>query len=273
MQYYIIQLNLPNKTTFSEHICSNFHKMHYRSGHFEFIGKRKTMEDVTVILDNIPTEKYQYFAIFDGHCGSDASNYASVHIHESFKKHFNETPDSDILESLDSAVQEINAILIQRYKNQGCVVGIVVISDESIYSYNIGDVRAIIVYPDGKVERISHDHRASDPEEKLIIESLGGKVINKRLMGIFEISRSLGDGGFSDFICTRPFTSVLKRIDGSKIILACDGVWDVVNEKTAAKIAQKNMDPNDAAMEIVDCAIKNRSKDNISCVVIDLTHS
>lgn len=246
--------------------------MQLRSGHFEFIGKRTTMEDVTVILGNIPSENYNYFAIFDGHCGSDASQYAGKHIHELFKKHFMNSQDSDVLEALDQAVQEVNQDLTKKWKNQGCVVGIVVISNDNVYSYNIGDVRAIIVYPDGKTERISHDHRASDPDEKILIESLGGKVISKRLMGIFEISRTLGDGDFMKYISTEPFTSVRKRVDGAKVVLACDGVWDVLNDQTAAKIALKNKNPNDAAMEIVDFAIKNHTKDNISCIVIDLTH-
>lgn len=246
--------------------------MKCRIGNFEFIGKRTTMEDVTSIFENVPSENYYYCAIFDGHCGSKASQYAGIHIHELFKKHFEENQDSDVFKALDQSVQEVNQVLIKQCKSQGSVVGIVVVSDDTVYSYNIGDVRAIIVIPDGKFERISHDHRASDPEEMKIIESLGGKVISKRLMGIFEISRTLGDGDYMKYISTQPFTSVRKRVEGAKVILACDGVWDVVNEKTVAKIALQNKDPKNAAMDIVDQAIKNHSKDNISCVVIDITH-
>ena len=48
----------------------------FRYGHTECIGKRPTMEDVTVIIGDIPTEKYSYFAVFDGHGGTKVSHYA-----------------------------------------------------------------------------------------------------------------------------------------------------------------------------------------------------
>lgn len=242
----------------------------YQVGHYECLGKRKTMEDSTVIIGNLPIDSYIYFAIFDGHGGLKASQYAARNVHESFKNHFIANQDSDILKALDQGVQEVNNYLIQQWPSQGSAVGIIIISDEKVYSYNIGDVRAVMVYPDGDVERISHDHRANDPEEEKIIESLGGKVIDDRLQGVFEVSRTLGDGQFKQYICTEPFTSVKERVDGAKIILACDGVWDVMNDQTAAIIAQQNDDPKVAATEIVDQAIRSRTTDNVSCIVINL---
>ena len=86
-----------------------------------------------------------------------------------------------------------------------------------------------------------------------------------------EISRTLGDGEFKQFICTEPFTSERQRIDGAKIVLACDGVWDVMGDPTAGKIASQNEDPMKAAVAIVEQAKKNHTTDNVSCIVVDLT--
>lgn len=243
----------------------------FRIGHMECIGKRPTMEDVTVILGDTPADNYSYFAIFDGHGGTKVSHYCGKHIHECFKTHFTENQDNDVFKALNQAVQEVNHHAVKRWRTQGSVVGIIIVSDEKVYSYNIGDVRAIMIYPDGNVERISHDHRASDPQEERIIISKGGRVKDDRLMGILEISRTLGDGEFKKFINTEPFTSVKDRIDGAKIVLACDGVWDVMGDPTAAKIVKENENPEAAAAAIVEQAMKNHTTDNISCIVIDLT--
>ena len=143
----------------------------YRYGHVEFLGPRPTMEDATVILGDMPVENCSFFAIFDGHGGSKVSHYLGKHIHESFKKHFTENQDSNILKALDQTVQEINKYLVKRWKSQGSVIGVVIVTDEKVYAYNIGDVRAIMVYPDGKIERITHDHRACDLQEERIIQS------------------------------------------------------------------------------------------------------
>lgn len=241
-----------------------------RYGHSEIIGKRPTMEDVTVILDNIPTENYSYFAVFDGHGGRKVSHYLAKNVHEHFSSNFSN--DGDILKSLNDSIQMLNKQVVKKWKSQGSVIGVIIVSDEKIYSYNIGDVRAVMIYPDGKVERISHDHRAADPQEAKNIVSRGGFVRDDRLNGILEISRTLGDGNLKKYINTEPFTDVRDRVDGAKIILACDGVWDVMGDPTAAKIVREIDNPEEAARLIVDHAVRNHTTDNVSCIVIDLTH-
>lgn len=243
----------------------------YRSGHKEYKGERPTMEDATIIFGDIPDKGYSYYAVFDGHGGNKASHYAGKNIHESFKKHFTQNGDSDVFKALKEAFKDINRQPVRRSSNEGSVAGIIVLSDEKVYSYNIGDVRAVMVYPDGKYERISHDHRANDPEERKFIEDHGGKVVQDRLQGILEVSRTLGDGELEKFINTEPFTLEKERIDGAKIILACDGVWDVLDDEIAAKIVLKHDDPNAAALDIADQAMQNHTTDNVSCIVIDLT--
>lgn len=243
----------------------------FSSGHMEYKGERPAMEDATVIIGGIPSANYSYFAVFDGHGGNKAAHFAAKNMHESFKNHFSQNNDQDVFKALKTALLEINKQLVRRPSNEGCVAGIIVVSNEKVYSCNLGDVRSIMVYPDGKYERISHDHRASDPEEQKYIESRGGRVIQNRLEGILEVSRALGDGELKKYINTEPFTLEKDRIDGAKVIMACDGVWDVVDDEIAVKIVLKNADPNAAAMSIADQAMENHTTDNVSVVVIDLT--
>jgi serine/threonine protein phosphatase PrpC len=54
------------------------------------------------------------------------------------------------------------------------------------------------------------------------------------------------------------------------LILACDGVWDVLTDAEAVRIARSTRDPAKIAVRLRDTAIDRNSKDNISCLVIQL---
>lgn len=140
----------------------------YKYGNCEKIGERPTMEDATVIAGDVPDKNYCYFAVYDGHGGSHVSHYAGKHIHESFKNHFSK--EKDVVESINEAFEEINTKLMEKWPSEGCTAGVIIVSDEKVYSVNLGDVRAVMAYPDGSVKRLSYDHKASDPEEKNLLK-------------------------------------------------------------------------------------------------------
>ena len=58
------------------------------------------------------------------------------------------------------------------------------------------------------------------------------------------------------------------------LILACDGVWDVVSDNTAARLAAaafaKNSDVEQAAVQVRNKAFTRLSKDNISVLCVKL---
>ena len=90
-------------------------------------------------------------------------------------------------------------------------------------------------------------------------------------MGILAVSRALGDGDFEGLVGTETYITENERIDGAKVILACDGIWDVLSDDEAAKIARETKDPKEAAKKIVNQSLKLNTSDNVSCLVIDLT--
>lgn len=82
-------------------------------------------------------------------------------------------------------------------------------SDESdnenivIYAAGVGDTRCVLsCLPQADknvskssplVQRLSTDHRASDPKEQQRVDSSGGFVFKNRVLGILSVSRSLGE--------------------------------------------------------------------------------
>lgn len=242
----------------------------YKFGHAEEKGKRPTMEDSTVIAANIPSSNYSYFAIFDGHGGPKVSLYAGQNIYLAFKKYFN-PEQSNVVDALKQACDEVNEHLVSEWPEEGCTAGIIVVSNTDVYSINLGDVRAVLVHPDGTAERLSYDHKASDPAEKEMIQAQGIKVFRDRILGILAVTRALGDGEFEGIISTEPYVKQVKREDGAKLILACDGVWDVLSDDEAAQLVSKYQDMQEAATALVKESLDKQTTDNVSCIVVDLT--
>ena len=57
------------------------------------------------------------------------------------------------------------------------------------------------------------------------------------------------------------------------IIIACDGVWDVLSEQDAVDLIASELDPLTAAKLIRDRAFELESTDNISVIVAFLSES
>jgi serine/threonine protein phosphatase PrpC len=86
------------------------------------------------------------------------------------------------------------------------------------------------------------------------------------------LTRSIGDKEMKKYgVLPKPS---IKRIeignDDKWVVLASDGVWDVVNEDNLREISRKYDGAEKFCKEIVKYAIDADSRDNISCIVIKL---
>lgn len=61
-----------------------------------------------------------------------------------------------------------------------------------VYVANLGDTRAILS-KNGLAERLSYDHRGTDPAEIERIRSQGGVIIDGRVGGSLALTRAFGD--------------------------------------------------------------------------------
>jgi len=133
-----------------------------------------------------------------------------------------------------------------------------------------------------KTIQITVDHKPDHPEEEKRIVSKGGvvtKQTNKqgktisRVNGMLAVSRALGDGFLSPYVTPEPQVDSFDI--GSKddvLVLACDGVWDVIDNETAVSIAGSEDNPEHAALKLRDTATAKQSTDNISAVIIRFTN-
>ncbi|KAL6846396.1 hypothetical protein ACP4OV_023844 [Aristida adscensionis] len=161
----------------------------------------------------------------------------------------------------------------------GSTAVVAVVEDARVVVANCGDSRAVLCR-DGAPVPLSSDHKPDRPDELERIEAAGGRVIfweGARVLGVLAMSRAIGDGYLKPYVCPVPEVTVTDRADGDEcLILASDGLWDVVSNEVACEVARACLRRGrdkwcaEAAAMLAKLALAKRSSDNISVVVVDL---
>uniref|UniRef100_A0A5B6ZMT2 PPM-type phosphatase domain-containing protein n=1 Tax=Davidia involucrata TaxID=16924 RepID=A0A5B6ZMT2_DAVIN len=171
---------------------------------------------------------------------------------------------------------------------------------DKIIVSNCGDSRAVLCR-NGVPIPLSSDHKPDRPDELLRIEDAGGRVIywdGPRVLGVLAMSRAIGDSYLKPYVISEPEVTITDRTaEDECLILASDGLWDVVSNETACGVArmclraQKPPSPphspgsdvgpcvagessdkacSDASILLTKLALARHSTDNVSVVVVDL---
>ena len=101
-----------------------------------------------------------------------------------------------------------------------------------------------------------------------------------RVLGMLAMSRAIGDNYLKPYVIAEPEVTVTERTDGDEcLILASDGLWDVVSNDTACGVARMCLRASpessdtacsDASILLTKLALARHSSDNVSVVVVDL---
>jgi len=96
---------------------------------------------------------------------------------------------------------------------------------------HVGDSRVVIRIA-GKAQRITRDHKASDPDEQKRVMAEGGTIKNDRLGGSLAVTRSFGDFYYKKkgLSSVPEITTVQIGKDDEFIIMATDGIWDAMQD-------------------------------------------
>lgn len=244
---------------------------------------RPTMEDAHVFLNGfgeIPEQAF--FGIYDGHGGREAVDFVATRLHDNFDRQLTANPSAPIPEVLTDVFEKTdNEMAKAGISFNGTTAATGFIRTETVdgqprkvlYSANCGDARLILIKQNGAgVVRLSRDHKPSNPDEVERIRQAGGFVSSNRVNGILGVARALGDHAMKQFIISVPYISRTELTsDDTHIVVACDGIWDVLtDEKVAQLISQTPDDCSAAANLLVERALADGSMDNISVMVIKL---
>ena len=218
------------------------------------------MEDAhTHILSLGPEDpSASFFAVYDGHGGAKVAAYAGDHLHRTILSQ-EEYAAGDIEEAVRKGFLQIDQDMLSdsdmREELAGTTAIAIIVRDQKIFVGNVGDSRAVASVA-GVPDPLSIDHKPSSESEAKRINAAGGWVEFNRVNGNLALSRALGDFVFKrnekksakDQIVTA-FPDVQSRDvtdDLEFIVIACDGIWDVlsneevidfVRQRIAAKMA------------------------------------
>jgi len=268
------------------------------AGWADDIGKRPSMEDGFVFVDKFAGHRNSaFFAVYDGHGGRQVVDFVTHELHKNVLKELRKT--ASVPNALVQAFQMTDEDMIRRnIVTSGSAACCCLLREERnsrvIYTAHLGDSRAVMARG-GVATRLTSmtDHKATDPlEAKRVIEA-GGQILNDRVNGMLAMTRALGDHILkmpvlpNDVVSNIPdVTSTDLSMHDSFVILACDGIWDVMNDQQAVELVRNSIDELTSlfprlqaegrslaeilARMLVEEALAMGSTDNISCLVIFL---
>ncbi|KAK8545219.1 hypothetical protein V6N13_066509 [Hibiscus sabdariffa] len=286
-------------------------------GFTSVIGRRSEMEDAIAVIpafisrscDHVggcmapgsrttdEVSPIHFFGVYDGHGGSQVAKFCAERMHgviaEEWDREVAETSgwqrrwEVAFSGSFERADGEVSTAAVAP-DTVGSTAVVVVLSACQIITSNCGDSRAVLCRGTETIP-LTVDQKPDRQDELMRIESEGGKVINwngARVFGVLAMSRAIGDRYLKPWIIPVPEVTFTTRTDEDEcLILASDGLWDVMTNEEAGEVARRLLrrqrrrsliadDGVSAAQAVADSlteiAIGRHSSDNISVIIVDL---
>ncbi|XP_013586926.1 PREDICTED: protein phosphatase 2C 7 [Brassica oleracea var. oleracea] len=266
-----------------------------------------------------------FFGVYDGHGGSQVADYCQDRIHfalaeeiERIKQELCERNTGegrqvqwekvfvDCYLKVDNEVKgKISRPVVGSSSDEmvleavspetvGSTAVVALVCSSHIIVSNCGESRAVLLRGKDSMP-LSVDHKPDREDEYARIERAGGKVIQwqgARVSGVLAMSRSIGDEYLEPYVIPDPEVTFMPRArEDECLILASDGLWDVISNQDACEFARKRIlwwHKKNGALPLAErgvgedqacqaasdylskLAIQKGSKDNISIIVVDL---
>ncbi|MCD4819707.1 MAG: SpoIIE family protein phosphatase [Candidatus Cloacimonetes bacterium] len=215
---------------------------------------------------NIIENKGFLFVLCDGMGGHLAGNIASHYCSNWMLTDFyNEEKIRDHKKWLSSKIIEINNRIYQlslekeEYRGMGTTMVSLLIKNKTAYINNVGDSR-LYLYTNKELMQITEDH-------SLVWEYYKQKKIKKEEMLTSKLKHIITEAvGLKN----EPKINEYKiKVPSKFCFLMCsDGITDFVLDKDIKRILKKNNDLQSTAEELCKLAEKNKSRDDITIILI-----
>jgi serine/threonine protein phosphatase PrpC len=278
-------------------------------------GRRDSNEDVeryflNLTPDGVAANKsyapVDFFVVCDGHGGDLVANFVAPLLQKYFMDSNNMYPITHnfVCKMYDHIQKQLRNHPGKIASMCGCTALVVVryldkYFKEFVQVVNIGDCRAVLSR-DGLSIPLSKDHKPFWSDEKRRIDLVNKQYgTNQRVhfdagdwrIGDLSVSRSFGDLDNTPYVSHLPdtFRHRLERTD-EFIIVACDGLWDVLQNHEAVNFVRDHVKNNNIeyynidmrypspevasskciARKLASYAIARGSMDNVSVMIIFL---
>ena len=210
----------------------------------------------------------------DGHGGDAASEFGRAHAVGAVKHAWSSTHDA--ADTLIRALEDINKqffIKAQAEKlRSGTTATLALVSSAAITVANIGDSKAILLTR-GVAHPLTHDHRPDREDERRRISAAGGRITwggTPRVNGVLAMTRAIGSYHLLHAgVVALPDISThrINADEDSALVLATDGLSDFVAGEDIAHLVSAASSPDAAAHDLIQRALDNGCKDNISVII------
>ncbi|XP_033763927.1 integrin-linked kinase-associated serine/threonine phosphatase 2C-like [Pecten maximus] len=299
-----------NKTTSKIKASVQFRLKGYMA---ERRGEREEMQDAHVMMDDFTSEftdldpsivRLALYAVFDGHGGARASRFASQHLHKILRDNF---PKGDITQ----VDREIKKVFVETCKKtdeeflklatkskpswkDGTTVSIVLVVNDTVYTANLGDSQVFLCRQkeDKHIPiHLTTVHNPSAYEERIRIQKAGGSVKEGRVMGVLDVSRSIGDGQYKKHgvTCLPDMKKCQLTQNDRYLLIACDGLWKAFSPEECIKFTNTILEDSSlqgtdyqSASEVrldsvvnklANNAVLRLSSDNVTVMVVDIKNT
>jgi len=217
------------------------------------------------------------FAVLDGHGGDSCAHHAREHLPAKLMEQMrSKRPLGDAMKRALLACDE-DFLKFASGCQAGSTACVVLCTGEgSLLCANVGDSRAVMMRADGVALALSNDHKGSSPEEVARIVQAGGYVVGGRVFGQLAVARALGDADLKTevsgaLVADAEILQVDLQTGDEFVIIACDGLWDTVDNQTACEFAKVRLDSGEKPSAVADAlakeAISRGSTDNVSVII------
>ncbi len=249
-----------------------------QTGVAQNIGKRPTLEDEHAIY-SFPDQSFFTAEVYDGHGGREAATVASEMLTPAFLDLWN-TEQKALAhkrrsnpELLREAYRAVDDYIAKKHPKTGTTAATFYITGDRFLVSNAGDTR-VVVGTRKNALCLTVDHRPDLNQERGRIEAAGGRILNlgvPRVEGILAVTRSLGDSYLKPLVSAEPriVEGTLGR-ENDFVVVACDGIWDVLTPEEVLRIVRSAHNPDRAAEKVVETALGRDGRDNMTIVVADL---
>ena len=235
-------------------------------------GWRTEMEDAHVCMSEFVPKNWCFFGVFDGHAGSKVAQYCSENLLDSILNRLKKGGEKEeyTVEEMESAVHAGFLTLDDHLRNlpewangedhSGTTAVVAMVSPTHIVWANCGDSRGILCR-NGELAFATEDHKPFNQAERLRIEKAGGTVMMQRVNGSLAVSRALGDFDYKravtlpaveQLVSPEPDVTVMERNNEQDefLLLACDGIYDVMQNEDIVKYLRHRMELKEDLTEI-----------------------
>mmetsp|Transcript_90553 Transcript_90553/g.286922 ORF Transcript_90553/g.286922 Transcript_90553/m.286922 type:complete len:366 (-) Transcript_90553:138-1235(-) len=212
------------------------------------------------------------FGVMDGHGGKEVALFCEQHLPREIARGSSSDPSGALVSAFEKmddmlfadtagarlAALSGNGVLahlgLEAHEVSpdwvGCTCVVCLVRPDSYIVANAGDSR-VVLSRRGQAVPLSEDHKPNLPAECERVRRAGGTVVRQqvgsivqfRVNGNLNLSRSIGDLQYKknpelqpheQMVCCTPEVQTFRREAGDEfLIVACDGIWDVLSSQEA----------------------------------------